>query len=281
LQVDAHQHFWNLQQVDYPWISPDDAALYRNFEPEDLKPELAGAAIEKTVLVQAADSPEETKAMLDRARLHPWIGAVVGWIPLIDPDASDRTLESYRGEGKLRGVRHLLHDEPDPHWVLQTRVIESLELLASRGLVFEIPAAWPNHLADVPVIADRLPDLTIVIDHLAKPPIKDRGWEPWAEQIAAAASYPRVYAKFSGLVTEADHQGWTPGDLRPYIAWAIECFGVERLMWGSDWPVCTQAATLGTVHRASLDAIETRSREEVDALFGGVATDVYRLGRGG
>ncbi len=144
MQVDAHQHFWNLQRVHYPWISSDDAALYRNFEPEDLKPDLDRAAILKTVLVQAADSSEETNAMLERASLHPWIGAVVGWIPLIDPDGAARALEDYGGEAKLRGIRHLLHDEPDPHWVLQTRVIESLELLAPRGLVFEVPAAWPN-----------------------------------------------------------------------------------------------------------------------------------------
>ncbi len=264
--------------MDYPWISPDDAVLYRNFEPDDLKPELDGEAIDKTILVQAADSLEETNAMLDRARRHPWIAAVVGWIPLIDPDAAARALEGYADEARLRGIRHLLHDEPDPHWVLQSSVTKSLGLLAMRGLVFEVPAAWPNHLTDVPKIAGRLPNLTIVLDHLAKPPIRDRRWEPWAEQLAAAASHPRVHAKFSGLVTEADHQGWTAGDLKPYIEWALECFGVDRLMWGSDWPVCMQAGSLGAVHRASLEALEGRSQDDVDALFGGVATDVYRLG---
>lgn len=273
--VDAHQHFWNLETVEYPWLTPDNGVLYRTYAPEDLAPELRSTGVDRTVLVQAADSYDETDAMLAHADAHPFIAGVVGWVDLADPGEAATALDRYRRHPKFVGVRHLIHEEPDPDWLVRDGVLESLGLLAAAGLTFDVVSLLPRHLEHVVTVAERHPGLKLVVDHLSKPRIKDGEWEPWATGIAAAASYPNVHAKVSGLVTEADHERWTVEDLRPYVEYAAERFGPERLMFGSDWPVALLAADYATVFRVTRALLGGAGAEHV---FGGTATRVYGLG---
>jgi L-fuconolactonase len=277
MKIDTHQHFWNLNKVEYPWLVPDYGPIYATFSPPDLKPWLDNAGIDKTVLVQSANSSEDTVSMLTQAEDYDWIGAVIGWVPLLEHAQAARLLDRYAGHPKWRGVRHLIHNEPDPDWVTMAPVIDGLKLLEDRGMIFEVVAVYPNHLKHVPMLAERLPKLTLVIDHLAKPPIKDKQMGEWAEQMQAAARYPNVYAKVSGLNTAADWSTWSAADLKPYIDFAIEQFGVDRLMFGSDWPVAILAGDYAKVWRETNEALKGRSQSEIDAILGGTAQRVYRL----
>jgi L-fuconolactonase len=270
--VDAHQHFWNLETGDYPWLTPDSGVLYRTYAPQDLRPELTAAGVDRTVLVQAADSYAETDAMLALSDAHDFIGAVVGWIPLLDPEETAEALARYKKHRKFRGVRHLIHDEPDPDWLMQDQVLESLGQVAAAGLTFDVVSLLPRHLDHVVTLARRHPTLKIVIDHLSKPRIKDHEWEPWATQLARAAEHSNVYAKVSGLVTEADHESWTVEDLRPYVEYAVELFGPGRLMAGSDWPVALLAADYRTVWEVAGALLSGTDRDQV---FGGTASSFY------
>ncbi len=274
-RVDAHQHFWSLNEVEYPWLEASEyGPIHRDFEPPDLEPLLHATGITHTITVQAANSFADTDATLARAERHPWIAGVTGWVPLLDPAEAERALERYCWHPRFCGVRHLVHDEPDPDWLLRAPVRESLALLADFELVFEIPAVFPRHLVHVPALAEELPGLAIVIDHLGKPPI-DRGeLEPWASQLAVAASYPNVYAKVSGLNTAADPSGWSAEDLRPFVEVALREFGPERLMFGSDWPVCLMADDYERVWTETLKVIPDGA---ADAVLGGTAATVYGL----
>lgn len=276
-RIDTHQHFWNLSKVEYPWLVPAYGPIYATFGPRDLEPQLKAAGIHQTVLVQSANSAEDTVSMLTQAEDHDWIGAVIGWVPLLEPDKARQALERYGQHPKFRGMRHLIHEEADPDWVVQDRVIEGLRLLAEFNMIFEVVAVFPNHLKHVPTLAENIPNLTLVIDHLAKPPIKDRQMGAWAEQLAAAAQHPNVYAKVSGLNTAADWASWSAADLKPYIDFAIEKFGADRLMFGSDWPVCILAGDYAKVWAETQRALEGRSVVEIDAMLGGTAQRVYRL----
>lgn len=277
LRVDTHQHFWNLNKVAYPWLTPDNGPLYATFAPRDLDPQRRAAGIDLTVLVQSMNSLEDTVAMLTQAEDYDWIGGVVGWVPLADPAEARVALKRLSGHPKFKGMRHLLHLEADPEWVLQSSVRKSLRLLAEAGLSFDFSAVYPHHLQHVPAVAQALPELTIIIDHLGAPPIKDHALGAWADQLAAAARCPNVFAKLSGLVTRADHTHWTVADLVPYVDFALEHFGADRLMFGSDWPVCTLAADYALVHAALNQALAQRTPEERAAIFGGTAARVYRL----
>jgi L-fuconolactonase len=238
---------------------------------------LQAAGIEKTVLVQSANSPEDTVAMLTQADLCDWIGAVVGWVPLLDPEATQRALERYTRHPKFCGVRHLIHDEPDPDWVVQERVIEGLRVLAAFGVPYEVVAIYPRHLGHVPTLAEQVPGLTLIIDHLAKPPIKDGQLQGWAQMMKSAAAYPQVYAKVSGLNTAADWNTWSAAELKPSIDIALELFGAKRLMFGSDWPVCVLAGDYARVWAETNKAIAGYSQADRDAILGVTAQRVYRL----
>jgi len=231
------------------------------------------------VLVQSANSYDDTNYMLTQADRFDWIGAVIGWLPLWNPREVARMLDNkYMKHPKFRGMRHLIHEEQDPDWVVWPMVIEGLKQLQERNLIFEVVAVYPNHLKHVPTLAEKLPRLTLIIDHLAKPPIKDKVMDAWADQLAAAARYPNVYAKISGLNTAADWTTWSASDLKPYIDFAIEQFGADRLMFGSDWPVCILAGDYHKVWLETNKALSGRSAAEIDAILGGTAMKVYRLG---
>lgn len=278
-RVDTHQHFWNLDLLEYSWLVPEFGPLYRTYGPQELEPQLKEADIDYTVVVQSANSYADTNYMLQQADKYEWIGAVVGWVPLWNPREVAHMLDNrYGPHPKFRGMRHLIHEEQDPDWVVWDMVLEGLKLFEERNLLFEVVAVYPNHLKHVPTLAEALPELTLVIDHLAKPPIADGVMGDWADQLAAAAAYPNVYAKVSGLNTAADWDTWSAEDLEPYIDFAVEKFGPQRLMFGSDWPVCVLAGNYEHVWEETLQALSTYSQEDRDAILGETAMSVYRLG---
>lgn len=277
MKVDAHQHFWNLERGDYPWLGPDMGPIFRTFEAPELEPQIREAGIDRTVLVQAMNSYEDTAYMLDVASRYDWVGAVVGWVPLMDPEATGRRLETYMKHPKFKGVRHLIHNEADPDWVVKDRVIEGLKVLAALGCPFDVVAVYPNHLRHVPTLATRVPGLRMVIDHLAKPPISESRMEPWASELARAAAYPQVYAKVSGLNTAANWATWSAADLRPYVDFAADKFGPDRLMFGSDWPVANLAGDYAKVWRQTLAVLKGWSAPDRDAVLGKTAARFYGI----
>lgn len=278
--IDTHQHFWNLQKVAYPWLVPEYGPIYNNFEAPDLEPQLRAAGVDRTVIVQSMDSYEDTDYMLDTAAHNKWVAGIVGWVPLLRPDETARKLEHHRAHTPLfRGMRHLIHTEADPDWVVQDVVIESLKLFEAMGYTFDVVAVFPNHLKHVPTLSEKLPNLRIVINHLAKPPYPDAtGMAVWRAQMAAAAQNPNVFAKISGLNTAVGKPSWTAADLQPAIDDALSLFGASRLMFGSDWPVAILAGDYASVFAATRACIAHLSPAEQAAIMGGTANRFYQLG---
>jgi L-fuconolactonase len=274
--IDAHQHLWNLERVSYPWLTADLAPINRTVEAAELEPQLVAAGIDRTVLVQSMDSIEDSDFMLEVADRWPWIGAVVGWVPLTNPAEAARELDRRAPDHRFVGVRHLIHNEPDEDWLLRRDVHEGLALLEERGLSFDVVAVTPRHLEHVPVIAGRHPGLRIVIDHLAKPPIAARGWQPWAELLSRAAGHPNVYAKISGLNTAAAPD-WTAQDLQPSVDHALEVFGPSRLMYGGDWPISMLAGDYAGVWSATREVLAGLTEHERDQVLGGTAQAFYKV----
>lgn len=276
LVIDAHQHFWDPASRQAPAI-PVDHPLYRPFRPEDLEPSLHAASVDGTVVVQSADSLLETEGLLDLAKRHPFVVGVVGWLPLDQPAATRDALDRFAGEPLLRGVRHLMHMDPDPDWLTRETVIESVRLVGGAGLAFDAVAAQPRHLEQVVALAQQAPQTRIVIDHLGKPPIRGGGWEPWASLMRRCGKCPNVLVKLSGLMTAADPATWTVGDLVPYVDHAIEQFGPERVMWGSDWPVSLQGGDYVTVRRSVEACIASLDDDGKDFVEGVTALRAYGL----
>jgi L-fuconolactonase len=277
-RIDAHQHFWDLESGLYAWPTAADAPIHRTFAPADLAPELAATGIDATVVVQATDSLADTDAMIDLARKHSWIAGIVGWIPLMDRAAAEEALDA-RAE-KLRGVRHLIHWEADPEWLIRPQVQPGLALLAERNLPFDVVAVFPNHVDLIPRVAAAYPDLVLILDHLAKPPFRGRGWDAWVEAIRRVSAHPNVFAKISGLDTAAG-TGWTLDEIRPAWTVALEAFGPGRLLFGTDWPVCRLVSTYGEVVAASRSLVAELTSSEQDRVLGGTAAEVYRLDASG
>lgn len=276
--IDTHQHIWNLDLVEYSWLVPEYGPLYRTYEPRELEPQLKAAGVDYTVLVQAANSYDDTNYMLRQADMFPWIIGVVGWVPLDNPREVAAILDrKYTKHPKFRGVRHLIHEEQDSNWLARKLVIESLGLLAERGLSCDIVSVLPSQLKHVPKLAEKVPKLKLVIDHLSKPPIKDKGWNPWAKQMAECAAFPNVYAKISGLNTAADWANWSAEDLKPYINHVVEVFGAEKLMFGSDWPVAVLAGDYQKVKVETEKAIAHLSKSQREAIWSKTAISFYGL----
>jgi L-fuconolactonase len=275
VKIDAHHHFWNLEKVDYPWLSPSAERLYRNFEADELGPIIKKLGIDKTVLVQSMDSYEDTDYMLETAANYNWIGAVVGWVPLDKPDEVARMLEEYKKHQVFKGIRHLIHEEKDPNWIVREEVIEGLKVLASFDLPFDVVATFPNHLKHIPTIAEKVPNLKMVIDHLAKPPIEENQIESWAKEIFIASKYPQVYAKVSGLITIGNGEDWSAEKMKLYLDIAMENFGANRLMFGSDWPILNISGDYNKVWEETNKAIKYLSEEEKAFILGGTASEFY------
>jgi L-fucono-1,5-lactonase len=274
-RVDSHQHFWRYDPAEYGWIDDTMAVLRRDFLPGDLEPALRAAGFDRCVAVQARQTLEETRFLLELADRHPTIAGVVGWVDLQSPDARAQ-LASFHRHPKLVGIRHIVQGEPDERFLLRPQFGRGIALLEEFGLAYDI-LIYPRHLPVAAEFVARFPRQRFVLDHLAKPPIRQGEIRDWERDLRALAKAPHVLAKLSGLVTEADWSGWTEAQMRPYLDVAFDCFGAERLMIGSDWPVCTLAAGYARTMALVLDYLKDRPAAEQEAVLGGNAARFWRL----
>jgi L-fuconolactonase len=274
--VDAHHHFWNPARLPQEWMTAEHAAINRAFEPRDLELLLAACGVSTTVLVQSASDDRDTDYMFELVDDLAWVGAVTAWCRLDDLAAARTRLDALAAHPKLRAIRHLIHEEPNPHWLLRAEVQPSLALLEERGLLLELPAVFPDHLGDVPELARRYPGLTLVIDHLGKPPLGTSSMAVWQEKIERAAGYRNVVAKVSGLNTVAPSD-WGAADLEPPVRVAVDSFGPRRLMFGSDWPVALLNGSYERVFNETTEAIRAVAADGAAAILGGNAIRLYGL----
>jgi L-fuconolactonase len=277
--IDTHLHMWDLEACDYSWITPAVGVLNRTYAIDEVEAERVAAGVTGAILVQAANSRCDTDLMLAAADAHPHVAGVVGWVDLLAGEAVLEEAEAIAGDPRVVGIRHLIHDEADPDWVVRHDVLDALRVLARVGLAFDVVAVLPRHLEHVPVLAAAIPDLTLVIDHLAKPPIASGDLSTWRAGMAAAAAHPNVFAKVSGLDTAAGSPDWTPDDLRPAFEHALEAFGADRLMYGGDWPVTLLGGGYARQHAAFEGLTAPLSDSERAAIRAGTATRAYGLGR--
>lgn len=276
LVIDAHHHFWQLGRFGYEWLNaPQLSRIKRDFLPEHLKPLIDATGVQHTIFVQTQHNVEETKWVLGLADQHDFIAGVVGWVDLASDDCERQLLE-LKQHPKFVGVRHVTHDEADDNFIVRSDVLRGLRVLEQHRVPFDL-LFFPKHLRHVPAIVTACPNLRLVIDHLAKPAIKSQQMSGWVEEFRIAATYPNVFCKLSGMVTEADWTNWKPTDLRPYIDVAIDAFGPERLMFGTDWPVCELAAPYEQVHAALAEAIASLSPAARACIWGQTAARFYNL----
>lgn len=246
--LDTHQHFWRVERGDYHWMTPEVPILYRDFVPEDLRPHLRKAGVWRTVLVQAAQTVAETDYLLDLAATTDFVAGVVGWLDLEDKDFPNQ-LSTYRANPHYLGVRPMLQDLEDDAWILRPQVLANLAHLAEKRFPFEF-LTYSRHLPHVVEALRRTPGLHALVDHISKPPIASGKLEPWKSLMTEVASFQNVYCKLSGMITEADHITWSPKDLRNYVGHVYDSFGEDRVMFGSDWPVCNLAGSYAEVCNA-------------------------------
>jgi L-fuconolactonase len=277
VRIDAHQHFWRYDPAEYGWIDDSMAALRRDFLPSDLEPELRHAGFDGCIAVQARQTLEETRWLLDLADGHAFIAGVVGWVDLQSREARAQ-LQEFAGRRKLVGIRHIVQGEPDDRFLLRPQFGRGIALLEEFGLAYDI-LIYVRHLPAAVEFARQFPRHRLVLDHLAKPEIRRGEIRAWERDLRALAACGNVMAKLSGLVTEADWKAWTPPQLRPYLDVAFDCFGPERLMIGSDWPVCLVAADYTRTMAAVKDYVRGRPVAEQDAVLGGNAARLWNLGQ--
>lgn len=276
--VDAHHHFWDPARGVYPWLTDDLAPIRRRFGPEDMRSELEERGINRTVLVQTRSSMEETREFLATAETTDFVAGVVGWADLTAGDVG-HALASLLAlpEGRwLVGIRHQVHDELDPAWLLRDDVRRGLRAVGEAGLAYDL-LVRPRELPAALQVARELPNQRFVIDHVAKPRIRDGADREWLERMAPFSDLSNVHCKLSGMVTEADWAKWTPEDLAPFVERAVGWFGPERLIFGSDWPVCLLAASYGQVFDALQTALAGVSAEALGAVMGLNAVRFYQL----
>lgn len=276
MRIDGHQHFWKVSRGDYSWMRPEMKVLYRDYLPEDLKPSLETHKIDRTVLVQAAPTTAETDFLLELADEHDFIAGVVGWLDL-ESDEFPAMFEKYSRQGKFIGLRSMLEELPSDDWILRPRVMESLRIIAQLDFPFDF-LVRPRHLPHVAKALEEAPRLRAVIDHIAKPEIRMQKLEPWKSMVRELAQHKNLYCKVSGMVTEADHASWTTEHLRPYVEHVTECFGAERLIYGSDWPVCLLAGSYDRVIGALDSILNPRlDAASLQAIYGNNAARFYKL----
>lgn len=276
MTIDAHHHLWKYSAAEYGWIAPENQILRRDFLPADLEALMHHFGIEGTVAVQARQTVEETAWLLGLAGQHPLIRGVVGWVPLTDGSGVKRRLEQFAGEHKLRGVRHVVQDEPDPRYILRQDFNQGVSVLREFGLRYDI-LIFERQLPAAIEFVDRHPEQTFILDHIAKPRIKDRIVSPWDRNMRELAKRQNVYCKLSGMVTEADPQHWTPEALQPYIDVVLAAFGPRRVMYGSDWPVMLPAGDYVRWHGTVRNAIARLSIAEQERIMGGTAAEAYGI----
>jgi L-fuconolactonase len=276
--VDSHQHFWQVGRFDYPWMSSEVEVLYQDYLPSQLEPILVANGVAKTILVQASNSIAESRWLLNLADENPFIAGVVGWVDLTNSKVGVQ-LDELAGHPKFKGVRHLVESEPADDWLSQPIVLQGLQALADRQLTYDL-LVHTRHLSTVHTVAEKCPGLRLVIDHMAKPAIARDEFDQWEKTFRPLANFANMHCKLSGLVTEANWNTWTTDDLRPYIDCALESFGPDRLMFGSDYPVCLLAATYERVFDSFQEALKDLNESDRAMIFRKSAFNFYRLGAG-
>lgn len=274
-KIDAHQHFWKYDPVDYAWISEPMRAIARDYFPQDLAPLQEALGFEGSVAVQARQSLEENDFLLGLAETHERVKGVVGWVDLRSPRVEEQ-LDRYAGHPKFVGVRHVVQDEPDDRFLLRPDFMRGVGWLHAYHLTYDL-LTYPRQLPAAIEFVRAFPDHRFVLDHISKPFIKDGTLSPWDTHIRQLAAFDNVYCKLSGMVTEADWAAWKAADFRPYLEVVVEAFGTSRLMIGSDWPVCEVAASYAEVMQIVTDFIEQFSPAEQAAILGGNCMAFYGL----
>jgi len=280
MKIDTHQHFWKYNDRDYGWMGPGMEALKRDRLPADLAPLLKENGIDATVTVQARQCLEETEFLLQLADENSFIKAVVGWVDLPSPQL-ELQLERFSWHPKLRGVRHVIHDEPDDQFMMRDDFIHGIGKLRKYDLTYDL-LLFPKHIPIAAQLVAKFPEQTFILDHIAKPPIKDLGprdgrIEPWKSDIRQLASFKNVSCKISGMVTEADWHNYKPEDFTPYMDIVLEAFGTERIMLGSDWPVCTLAGQYEQVISIAADYVKKLSPNEQTAIWSENPKRFYKI----
>ena len=274
--IDAHHHYWELGRFDYSWLEePSLEPIRRSYLPSDLQPLIKAAGVEKTIFVQTQHNLAETEWVLELATHHDFMAGVVGWVDLTSEQCEDQLLQFKEHPGFV-GIRHVTQDEPDDDFIIRPDVTRGLQVLEKHQVPFDL-LFYVKHIHHASTVAARLPELPLVIDHLAKPQIKDGRVDNWHDHFCRAATFPNVYCKLSGMITEANWNQWKAAELKPYVDTALEAFGPERCMFGSDWPVCELAGTYGQVHQLLADLVADLSPGERQMIFGGTAARFYWL----
>jgi L-fuconolactonase len=276
--IDAHLHLWDLEHGHYAWLAQAPEKINRTFGIAEVEPQLRASGVDGAVLVQAANTADDTAAMFAVAADAPVVAGVVGWADLLDPDDLAATLDAYASSGPLVGLRHLIHDEPDPDWLGQPQVRASLAQLASRDLTYDVIGVLPRHLEHAIGLADELPGLRLVIDHLGTPPVGAAARPSrWSDLMTELAARPNVFVKLSGLTTLGPADRASIDELRPFSDMALETFGPGRLLFGGDWPVSTLATTYAQTMRSTLALLSGLDEDQRREVLGGTAERVYRL----
>lgn len=279
MKIDSHQHFWSTKRDnDYGFLTPDAGVLYREYLPNDIKPIISSLGINYTIAVQAAQSVDETRWLLHKVEHVNFVLGVVGWLDLdTDPDRFIRDFHSLKAQPKLIGLRPMIQDIEDDRWILRKNVIANLKFIEGEKFPFDL-LVYPKHLPYVYEMLQEVPRLHAVIDHLAKPKIIEGEVAEWSEWIEKISQHPNLYCKLSGMVTEADHENWKKSDFIPYVDKVLRCFGSDRVMFGSDWPVCRLAAEYDEVYqllRGILQELGMENHEE--RIFGKNAISFYNI----
>lgn len=279
--IDSHQHCWQLGRAPYSWLTPSLGPLYRTVDFDELVPQLAQAGVQHTVLVQSDDNDQDNQYLFEVAEAHPEVAAVVAWLPLAEPEKAAPMLAELQARPNFKGVRVGINHQDDVEWLLRPEVGESLSLLEAEQVPFDVVSVRRRHLELVSEVAERHPDLRLVIDHLSKPPVKRDDaafWGPWRQNLARAAEHPNVYAKVSGLFpARGDMDDWDADDIKPVVDYAVETFGHARLMYGSDWPISELAGGYLKVWRELGKVFAPWAPQERDAVLGATAAEFYGL----
>ncbi len=273
--IDAHHHLWKFNTKDYGWMDDSMQVLKRDYLPADLLKEIQRAGVSGTIVVQARQIIDETRWLLERADENPFIQGVVGWVDLRSADLKAQ-LEEFAGHPKLVGVRHVIHDETDDDFMLRPAFVKGIEMLQDYNLTYDL-LLFPKHLERAIELVSMFPEQKFVLDHISKPFIKSGILQPWRDDIEALAAQPNVWCKISGMVTEANHQSWKYKDFVPYMEAVVEAFGTDRIMLGSDWPVCKLAGEYKEVMGIPMDFFNNWSNTEKENIYCHNAIETYQL----
>ena len=274
IKIDSHQHFWEINKFNYSWMD-QKSPLRKDFVPNDLEKLIKENQIDKTIIVQAVPSTEETYWLLEMAENYDFIAGVVGWVDLTDPKI-EKTLNILQENQFFKGVRHLWETDEDPEWIINSGAIRGLKVIAERNLTFDF-LARPNNLIYIPKIMNLVPNLRAVLDHIGKPEIAEKKIQPWLNDIRKISSIDNVFCKLSGMITEANQKNWRGEDLKPYVHHVLSLFGADRIMFGSDWPVCTLAGQYKDVKNSFDEILKDLDLKSKNKIFGENASKFYKI----